>query len=130
MSYPADYGFIEGTLAEDGDPLDALVLVSEPTFPGCRVRVRPVGVFHMTDEKGPDEKVLCVPLRDSAWMRVSDVHDIPPELRNEIEHFFAVYKDLEGKRVEVRGWGDAAAARKVIEESIVRYAEAFLSQGP
>ena len=67
MSYPADYGYIEGTLAEDGDPLDALVLVSEPTFPGCRVRVRTVGVFHMTDEKGPDEKVLCVPIKDTGW---------------------------------------------------------------
>src|SRR5207248_6293047 len=68
MSYPADYGYIEGTLAEDGDPLDALVLVGEPTFPGCRIRVRAVGVFHMSDEKGPDEKVICVPLRDPAWM--------------------------------------------------------------
>ena len=70
MSYPADYGFIEGTMGEDGDPLDALVLVGEPTFPGCRIRVRVVGVFHMTDEKGPDEKVICVPLKDPAWMRV------------------------------------------------------------
>ena len=69
MSYPADYGYIEGTLAEDGDPLDALVLVGEPTFPGCRIRVRAVGVFHMTDEKGPDEKIICVPLKDPAWMR-------------------------------------------------------------
>ena len=71
MSYPADYGFIEGTMGEDGDPLDALVLVGEPTFPGCRIRVRVVGVFHMTDEKGPDEKVICVPLKDPAWMRVA-----------------------------------------------------------
>ena len=71
MSYPADYGFVEGTLAEDGDPLDALVLVGEPTFPGCRIRVRAVGVFRMTDEKGPDEKVLCVPLNDPSWSNVS-----------------------------------------------------------
>ena len=69
MSYPADYGYIEGTLGEDGDPLDALVLVGEPTFPGCRIRVRAVGMFHMTDEKGPDEKIICVPLKDPAWMR-------------------------------------------------------------
>ena len=98
MSYPADYGFIEGTLGEDGDPLDALCLVGEPTFPGCRIRVRVVGVFHMTDEKGPDEKIICVPLKDPAWMRVHDVHDIPPEFRDEIEHFFQVYKDLEEEK--------------------------------
>ena len=115
MSYPADYGFIEGTLGEDGDPLDALVLVADPTFPGCRIRVRPVGVFHMTDEKGPDEKVICVPLRDPAWSRVADVHDIPPELRNEIEHFFQVYKDLEEKKTETRGFGNRADAEAVIE---------------
>ena len=95
MSYPADYGFVEGTLAEDGDPLDALVLVGEPTFPGCRIRVRAVGVFHMADEKGPDEKVLCVPLNDPSWSSIADIHDVPPQLRNEIEHFFQVYKDLE-----------------------------------
>ncbi len=96
MSYPADYGYIEGTLAEDGDPLDALVLVSEPTFPGCRIRVRPVGVFHMADEKGPDEKVICVPLNDPALERASPTSTTcRRELRNEIEHFFQVYKDLE-----------------------------------
>ena len=95
MSYPADYGFIEGTLGEDGDPLDALVLVGDPTFPGCRIRARAVGVFHMADEKGPDEKVICVPLKDPSFMRVHDVHDIQPEFRDEIEHFFQVYKQLE-----------------------------------
>ena len=104
MSYPADYGFVEGTMGRDGDPLDALVLVGEPTFPGCRIRGRIVGVFHMADEKGPDEKILCVPLRDPAWMRISDVHDIPAELRNEIEHFFQVYKDLEEGKVETGGF--------------------------
>ena len=111
MSYPADYGFVEGTLAEDGDPLDALVLVSDPTFPGCRIRVRPIGVFHMTDEKGPDEKVICVPLNDPTWSALSDIHDVPPGLRDEIEHFFQVYKDLdhEGK-VKTRGFGNRAEA--------------------
>jgi inorganic pyrophosphatase len=117
MSYPADYGFVEGTLGEDGDPLDALVLVGEPTFPGCRIRVRVIGVFHMTDEKGPDEKILCVPLRDPAWMRLADVHDIPPELRNEIEHFFQVYKDLETAKVETRGFGNRAEAEQIIAEA-------------
>ena len=120
MSYPADYGFVEGTLAEDGDPLDALVLVGEPTFPGCRIRVRAVGVFHMEDEKGPDEKVLCVPLRDPAWMRISDVHDIPAELRNEFEHFFQVYKDLEQKKTETYGFGNRADAERVIDEARAR----------
>jgi inorganic pyrophosphatase len=117
MSYPADYGYIEDTLGEDGDPLDALVLVGEPTFPGCRIRARVVGVFHMTDEKGPDAKVICVPLKDPAWMRVHDVHDIPQEFRDEIEHFFQVYKDLEEGKTETRGYGNRAEAERVIEEA-------------
>ncbi|HET7044878.1 MAG TPA: inorganic diphosphatase [Gaiellaceae bacterium] len=117
MSYPADYGFVEETLAEDGDPLDALVLVGEPTFPGCRIRVRPVGVFHMTDEAGPDEKIICVPLRDPGWSRIEDVHDIPPDLRNEIEHFFQVYKDLEHKKVETGGFGNRAEAERLISQA-------------
>jgi inorganic pyrophosphatase len=120
MSYPADYGFVEGTLGEDGDPLDALCLVGEPTFPGCRIRARVVGVFHMSDEKGPDEKVLCVPLRDPAWMRVGDVEDIPPELRNEIEHFFQVYKDLEHKETHTGGYGDRAEAEEIVAEARTR----------
>ena len=120
MAYPADYGFIEGTLGEDGDPLDALVLVGEPTFPGCRIRARVVGVFHMADEKGPDEKIICVPLKDPAWMRVSDVHDIPAELRNEVEHFFQVYKDLEEAKVETHGYGNRAEAERVVAEARAR----------
>ena len=123
MSYPADYGFVEDTLAEDGDPLDALVLVGEPTFPGCRIRVRAVGVFHMTDEKGPDDKVLCVPLNDPSWSAISDIHDVPSQLRNEIEHFFQVYKDLEGKQTVTRGFGNRADAQSVIEASRQRESE-------
>ena len=123
MSYPADYGYIEGALGEDGDPLDALVLVGDPTFPGCRIRVRAVGVFHMTDEKGPDEKVLCVPIKDPAWGRVTDIHDVPPELRNEIEHFFQVYKDLERHKTETRGFGNRAEAEDRISEARARLAE-------
>jgi inorganic pyrophosphatase len=115
MSYPSDYGFVEGTLAEDGDPLDALVLVSDPTFPGCRIRVRPVGIFHMSDEKGPDEKIICVPLKDPTWAGLSDVHDIPPGLRDEIEHFFQVYKDLDHRgSVVTNGFGNRAEAEQVI----------------
>ena len=116
MSYPADYGFIEETLG-DGDPLDALVLVGEPTFPGCRILGRVVGVFNMTDEKGSDEKIILVPLRDPAWMRVHDIHDIQPEFRDEIEHFFQVYKDLEDAKTETRGFGNRAEAERVIEEA-------------
>jgi inorganic pyrophosphatase len=115
MSYPADYGFIEGTLGEDGDPLDALVLVGDPTFPGCRIRARPVGVFHMTDEKGSDEKIICASRHDPAWLRVHDIHDLQPEYRDEIEHFFQVYKDLERKKTATRGFGNRAEAMKVIE---------------
>jgi inorganic pyrophosphatase len=121
MAYPADYGFVEGTLAEDDDPLDALVLVSDPTFPGCRIRVRPIGVFHMSDEKGPDEKVLCVPLGDPTFERVRDIHDVNAELRDEIEHFFQRYKDLEPtKRTETRGWGNRAEAERIVAEARAR----------
>ena len=120
MTYPADYGYIEGTLGDDGDPLDALVLVGDPTFPGCRIRARPVGVFFMTDEKGSDEKVICVPLRDPAFMRVSDIHDVAAEFRDEIEHFFQVYKQLEEKKTETRGFGNRADAERVIAESRAR----------
>ncbi len=120
-SYPSDYGFIEDTIAEDGDPLDALVLVSDPTFPGCRIRVRPIGVFHMSDEKGPDEKVICVPLNDPTWGQLSDIHDVPSLLRDEIEHFFQVYKDLEHEgKVTTRGFGNRAEAEQAISEARAR----------
>jgi inorganic pyrophosphatase len=122
MSYPADYGYIEGTLAGDGDPLDALVLVSEATFPGCRIRIRAVGVFHMADEKGPDEKVICVPLGDPSWSQVADIHDVPAPLRNEIEHFFQVYKDLENKPTETRGFGNRSEALAAIADARARAA--------
>ena len=101
--YPADYGFIDGTLGGDGDPLDASVFVGESTFPGCRIQVRPVGMFVMRDEKGQDEKVLCVPLRDPAWSHVQELSDLRPTLLAEIEHFFSVYKDLEDKSTETDG---------------------------
>jgi inorganic pyrophosphatase len=118
MAYPADYGFVLGTMAEDDDPLDALVLTSDPTFPGCRIRVRLVGVFHMSDEKGPDEKLLCVPLGDPAFERIRDIHDVSAELRDEIEHFFQRYKDLEPtKRTETRGWGNRDNAEKILEDA-------------
>jgi inorganic pyrophosphatase len=120
MQYPADYGYIEGTLGGDGDALDALVFVGEPTFPGCRIVARPVGLFRMADEKGPDEKILCVPLRDPMWSHVQDLDDLRPELRNEIEHFFQVYKDLETAKVSTKGFGGAEEARTVIGQARAR----------
>ena len=117
MQYPADYGFIADTLGGDGDALDALVFVGEPTFPGCHIVARPVGLFRMTDEKGPDEKILCVPLKDPMWSQVADVDDVNPNLLNEIEHFFAVYKDLEHKQVVTEGFGHRAEALEVIAQA-------------
>jgi inorganic pyrophosphatase len=122
--YPADYGFIEGTLGQDGDPLDALVFVGEPTFPGCRIRSRPVGLFRMWDEKGQDDKVLCVPIRDPTWSHVERLEDLRPTLRAEVEHFFAVYKDLEGKPSGTEGFRDLEEARRVIAEARDRAAAA------
>jgi inorganic pyrophosphatase len=121
MQYPADYGYIEETLGGDGDALDALVFVGEPTFPGCHIRARPVGLFRMRDEKGPDEKILCVPLRDPLWSTVEDVDDLHGGLLNEIEHFFQVYKDLEGEKVGTEGFGARAEALDVIEEARLRF---------
>ncbi len=121
VHYPSDYGFIPDTLAQDGDPLDALVLVWEPTFPGCLIEARPVGLFKMWDEKGPDEKILCVPVSDPLWNYIESLADVPPHLLKEIAHFFAIYKDLEEKKTGVEGWEDCEAALKVIRESQHRY---------
>ncbi|MEE9522927.1 MAG: inorganic diphosphatase [candidate division NC10 bacterium] len=121
VHYPSDYGFIPNTLAGDGDPLDALVLVWEPTFPGCLIEARPVGLFKMWDEKGPDEKILCVPISDPLWNYIASLSDVPPHLLKEIEHFFSIYKDLEEKKTGVEGWEDRDAAMKVIRESQKRY---------
>jgi len=117
MHYPSDYGFILDTLAQDGDALDALVLVWEPTFPGCIIDANPVGVFIMWDEKGKDEKILCVPVSDPLWNYIKSLSDVPPHLLKEIQHFFSVYKDLEKKKTRVKGWEDRESAVKVIIES-------------
>src|ERR1700758_4831780 len=123
--YPADYGFIEHTLADDGDPLDALVLLDEPTFPGCLIRCRAIGMFRMTDEKGGDDKVLCVPSGDPRLKHLQDIHQVPEFDRLEIQHFFEVYKDLEpGKSVEGATWVGRADAEAEIAESRRRYQEA------
>lgn len=121
VHYPSDYGFIQDTLAKDGDPLDALVLVWEPTFPGCIIEAKPVGLFKMWDEKGPDEKILCVPLYDPLWNHIDSLSDVPPHLLKEIEHFFAVYKELEKKKTGVEGWEDRESAIRIIKESQRRY---------
>ena len=123
VHYPSDYGFILDTLAGDGDALDALVLVWEPTFPGCIIDVKPVGLFKMWDERGPDEKILCVPISDPNWNYIENLADVPPHLLKEIEHFFSIYKELEAKKTGVEGWEDRAAAIEVIRESQRKYQE-------
>jgi inorganic pyrophosphatase len=110
-TYPADYGFVPDTLSADGDPLDALVLVADPTFPGCVVRARILGVFFMQDEAGADAKLMCVLEHDPLWDGATDIDDLPPHLLNEIEHFFSIYKDLEPeKSVQVIGFENRQAA--------------------
>ncbi len=116
--YPADYGYVEGTLGHDGDPLDALVVTGEPTFPGCVIECRAIGMFVMRDEKGLDEKVLCVPAHDPRYEHFRDIHHIPEFDRLEITHFFEVYKDLEpGKSVEGSHWEGRDQAYAEIEAS-------------
>jgi len=125
--YPADYGFFPHTLAGDGDPLDVLILLEEPTFPGCHVKVRPIGVFWMTDEAGPDAKILAVPAGDPRWASIEDLTDLTGRLDHlleEIGHFFEVYKDLEPtKRTSPEGWEGVEAARGEVRAALDRYAE-------
>jgi inorganic pyrophosphatase len=123
--YPHDYGFVEGTLGEDGDPLDALVILEEPTFPGCLIKARAIGMFHMRDEAGGDDKVLCIPAGDPRMNHIKDLTDVSNFDRLEIQHFFETYKDLEpGKSVEGAHWTDRAGAEKEIEASRQRLADA------
>jgi inorganic pyrophosphatase len=130
-AYPADYGYIPHTLAEDGDPIDALVLLDAPTFPGCVIEVRPVGVFWMSDEHGPDAKLLCVPARDARWSHVCDANDLPRHVLNEISHFFEVYKDIEpGKHTDVRGWQDRTAADAALTHALQRHRASVGSAQP
>ncbi|TNC33131.1 inorganic diphosphatase [Mumia zhuanghuii] len=122
--YPADYGFIENTLGQDGDPLDALVLLSEPTFPGCLIRCRAIGMFRMTDEAGGDDKVLCVPVDDPRQEHLQDIRHVPEFDRLEIQHFFEVYKDLEpGKSVEGAEWVGRREAETEVDASFKRVSE-------
>jgi inorganic pyrophosphatase len=120
--YPTDYGYVPETIAPDGDPLDVLVCVSEPTFPGCVVLTKVIGLFKMSDEKGPDDHVVCVPCHDPGWNTLEEIDDLPAQLRREISHYFAVYKDLdEDRHSEVKGWGTRAEAYDRIEWAREQY---------
>jgi inorganic pyrophosphatase len=130
VHYPGDYGFIPRTLHEDGDPCDILVLVNEPTFPGCQIDARPIGVLMMRDRGEPDDKILAVPSHDPYYGEYFDIADIPQHYLKEVEHFFHIYKDLEGRRVQTVGWEKSEKAMRVITDSITRYAERYLLQGP
>jgi inorganic pyrophosphatase len=122
--YPADYGYVPETLGLDGDALDALVCLTEPTFPGCLIPVRPVGLFKMRDDHGVDDKVICVPLDDPNWNGVERLDDLPALLRQEIEQFFSIYKELEHKEVVVGGWCPREAAEEELAAARARLDEA------
>jgi inorganic pyrophosphatase len=125
MHYPGDYGFVPGTLAGDGDPLDVLVLVSSPSFTGCVLEVRPLGMLAMFDQGDEDLKVLCVPTRDPRSDTLSDYKDVLPHRLREIEHFFSIYKELEGKTTEMGGWKGAAEAKEAVITASNRYRESL-----
>src|SRR5436305_2897371 len=128
MHYPGDYGFIPGTLADDGDPLDVLALVEEPSFPGCLIEVRPVGILNMVDNEEADQKVIAVPNRNPRYDEVHTMDQIFPHVRREIEHFFTIYKELEGKKTQMDGWGGPREARRAIVDSRTRYLESKKSR--
>jgi inorganic pyrophosphatase len=121
MHYPCDYGFIPGTLAEDGDPLDVLTLVEEPSFTGCMIEVRPVGLLDMMDQNQPDQKILAVRVRSPLYKDVTAIDGVAAHALREIEHFFAIYKEFENKRTEMRGWKGAPEAFETVGKSCERY---------
>jgi inorganic pyrophosphatase len=121
-TYPTDYGYLRDTLALDGDALDVLVCLTEPTFPGCLIQVKPIGMFVMRDEKGPDEKILCVPVNDPYWSGYEDAEQLPPLLLQEINQFFSIYKELEPEKcVQIDGWRSRQEALTQIAESQERF---------
>jgi inorganic pyrophosphatase len=121
VHYPGDYGFIPSTLGRDGDPLDVLVLVEAPSFPGCLMEVRPIGVLCMVDQGKGDEKILAVAESDPLYREVKDCSQVFEHTLRGIEHFFAIYKNLEGKKTEIAGWNGVDAARKIISEGQKRF---------
>ena len=123
MHYPGDYGFIPGTLGEDGDPLDVLTVTEEPSFTGCLVEVRPVGLLRMIDRSQRDQKILAVQQRNPLYDGINTARQLFPHLRREIEHFFTIYKELENKKTKILGWSGAADAHKIIMASRKRYLE-------
>jgi len=123
MHYPGDYGFIPGTLAEDGDPMDVLVLVEEHSFTGCLMAVRPVGMLDMIDQEEPDQKILAVPNRNPRFDQWHTIDQVFPHMLREIEHFFTIYKELEGKRTKMQGWKGPREARDAIRASRQRFLE-------
>ena len=130
VHYPGDYGFIPRTLHEDNDPLDILVRINEPTFPGCQITARPVGVLKLLDRGEPDDKILAVPSDDPFHREYFDIADLPQHYLKEVEHFFLIYKDLEGRRMQILGWEKSDVAVQIIQESIARYDEKYMKVGP
>lgn len=122
VHYPGDYGFFPQTYAQDDDPLDAIVMTTVPTFPGCVIDARPIGIFRMKDRGEMDEKILCVPAKDPLYDHYGSIADVAPHFLKEVEHFFQIYKDLEGVRVQPLGWADGGEARATIIEAMARYA--------
>jgi inorganic pyrophosphatase len=130
VQYPGDYGFLPRTLGDDGDPLDILVLTTVPVFTGCLVEARPVGLFHLVDRGAADEKVVAVPLSDPYSEGIYELKDVPPHYLREVEHFFKVYKDLEGTRTETRGFEGASSARTAIVRAMETYGKRFGAAPP
>jgi len=128
MHYPGDYGFIPGTLATDGDPMDVIALVEEPSFPGCLIEVRPVGVLNMIDQQERDQKILAVPNRNPRYDEIHTIDQVFPHVRRELEHFFTIYKELEGRVTATQGWDGPKEARKAITESRKAYLDKHAAQ--
>lgn len=121
MKQPYDYGFVPQTLSDDGDPLDALVVMDEPLFPGVLVAARPVGVLQMLDDGEGDEKLICVASNDMNYEHVLDLSQLGEHFKDKVAHYFERYKDLQGKKVEVTGWGDVTEAHDVIKQAVANY---------
>ena len=121
MHYPGDYGFIPGTLAEDGDPLDIIIMVDQPSFTGCLMEARPVGLLHMVDQKESDQKILAVPNRNPRFDSIHTIDQVFPHVLREIEYFFSIYKELQGVKTQMKGWSGPRDARRVVTDSRQAY---------